>query len=253
MKISSPLEAHLPRLKSLWKDAFGDTDAFLDMFERTAFSPDRARCAFENDQPVAVLYWFDCLYGGDKIAYLYAVTTDKNYRGRGICRTLIEDTHKHLKSLGYVGSILVPFGEDMFSFYEKLGYTTCCRVREFCCEASENSIDIKKIDEEEYATLRRKFIPKNGVLQENENITFLREQAEFYSGDGFLLAAREEKKMLLGVELLGDSTVAPNIVRTLGYKKGNFRVPGSDKPFAMYYPLVSKDVSFPSYFGLAFD
>jgi len=197
MKISSPLEAHLPRLKSLWKDAFGDTDAFLDMFERTAFSPDRARCVFDEGTPVSVLYWFDCSYNGGKIAYVYAVTTDKNYRGRGICSALIHDTHGHLKNLGYAGAILVPFGEDLFPFYEKLGYTTCCCVREFRCEASENPIDIKKIDEEEYATLRRKFIPKNGVLQENENITFLREQAEFYSGDGFLLAARKQKNTLL--------------------------------------------------------
>ena len=141
----------------------------------------------------------------------------------------------------------------LFPFYQKIGYRTCSHVGEFRCEASQNAIAVREIGADEYITLRRSFIPENGVLQENENIAFLREQAVFYAGDGFLLAARKHKNTLLGIELLGESSVAPDVLCTLGYKKGFFRTPGEDKPFAMYYSLNDKNIAPPSYFGLAFD
>ena len=64
MTIDRPLPEQLPQLRGLWKEAFGDTDAFLDIFFHRAFSRNRCRCVTLNGQVVAALYWFDCGWNG---------------------------------------------------------------------------------------------------------------------------------------------------------------------------------------------
>ena len=254
MIIDTPKEVHLPALRALWKEAFGDTDDFLDTFFTTAFSADRCRVVTENDTIAAMLYWFDCLFEDRSVAYVYAVATAKSFRGQGLCHNLMEDTHRHLTELGYTGTVLVPGNEALFHFYEEMSYRTFSGIREISCSCADFSASMTKITKTEYAALRRIYLPKGAVLQENENMDFLETQADFYKGTDFLLAARAEGDTLFGLELLGNETAAAEIVRALGCKKGRFRTPGSktDCPFAMYRP-IKKGGPVPTYFGLAFD
>ena len=60
MIIDHPTTTQIPQLRSLWKEAFGDSDAFLDIFFQRAFSPQRCCCVTQGDAVVAALYWFDC-------------------------------------------------------------------------------------------------------------------------------------------------------------------------------------------------
>ncbi len=253
MNISNPTTTQIPALRTLWKEAFGDSDAFLDIFFRTAFHPNRCLCNFDGDYATAALYWFDCSCEGKKIAYIYAVATAKSYRGKGLCRKLMADTHTHLTSLGYDGALLVPGSTQLFEMYEKMGYTTCTSIREFHCEAVAEDLLLCEIDKYEYAHLRTFLLPAGSVIQEHENLDFLESVAKFYMGHGFLLAAREEEKTLFAYELLGDKSHAPAIVHTLGLSDGVFRAPGGTRPFAMYYALTDSGMTPPNYFGFAFD
>ena len=252
MIIDAPCYDDIPALRSLWKEAFGDGDAFLDGFFSTAFSPDRSACAKESGNLLGMLYWFDCEYDGGRVAYIYAVATAKAYRGRGICSALLKETHIQLEKKGYTGAVLVPYSEELFAFYEKFGYKRATFVNEFSVSALPTNLYIEKIGKEKYAELRRKFMPIGSVVQEKENIDFLSIEAELYAGDTFLLAARREGKKLRGIELLGDTDKASEITYALGATEGNFRTPGEKKPFAMYL-LFDKTKKTPSYFGFAFD
>ena len=253
MKIDTPTLIHIPALRVLWREAFGDSEAFLDRFFEVAFSPDRCRAVFDCDTPAAALYWFNGAYEGGRVAYLYAIATAKAYRGRGICTALMENTHRHLATLGYTGTVLVPGAPSLFAFYEKMGYSVCGTVHEFCCSAEKEGVPIQKIDEKEYETLRKAFLPRGGIVQGKESIRFLHTEASFYTGDGFLLAAKKEDEHLHGIELLGDSAKAPFILHSLGCTEGCFRAPLGEKPFAMYYPLQDSSAPPPAYLGLAFD
>ena len=253
MIIKAPQTSNIPALRALWKNSFGDTDAILDAFFQTAFSQKRSLCAIIKDEVVGMLYWFDCTYQGQKIAYLYAVATHKTYRGRGICHRLMDATHQLLKERGYVGVILVPEESYLFDFYRKIGYKTCAGVSVFHTNAADVGIDLKNIDADTYATLRKELLPLGGVIQEGENLAFLQQDATLYCGNGFLLAARKEQDTLIGVELLGDISVAPRITYTLNCKNGHFRTPGNENPFAMYFSLTPSLTPPPTYFGLAFD
>ena len=252
MIIDVPQINQLPALRYLWKEAFGDTDDFLDSFQSTAFDPNRCRCVTLDKNTVAALYWFDCSLEGKPIAYLYAIATANAYRGRGICHALMENTHSHLRVLGYEGCVLVPSSKELFDFYGRLGYDVSCHVSEFQCSASQESVAVRRVSKTEYAELRHSLLPLGGVVQENENIDFLQTMADLYAGDGFALAAAHRNGVLYGIELLGDKDVAPAILRALGCNKGRFRTVGNDKPFAMYRSLTDGKLT-PSYFGLAFD
>lgn len=254
MTIDAPKRENLPALRALWQEAFGDTKEYLDTFFATAFSYERCRIVIADGQVAAALYWLDCSFINQPVAYVYAVATAKAFRGQGLCHRLMEDTHRHLKASGYTGTVLVPGTADLFRFYERMGYETCSYIKEFACRALEAPVDITKITDDEYATLRRQFLPNGGILQEKENLDLLKTQAAFYRGTDFLLAARTEGTTLFGIELLGETSSTAAIVHALGCKTGTFRTPGrqSDRPFAMYRP-IKKGGPTPAYFGFAFD
>jgi len=241
-------------MKNLWAEAFGDTVDFIQLFFDTGYSPDRCLVALFEGKVVGALYWFDCEYQEKKLAYLYAVATAKTCRGMGICHNLIAACHSHLAASGYAGVLLVPGNEDLFSFYRNLGYEICSYVREFECIAEKGELFLHSITKEQYAKLRRKFLPANGVIQEEENLAFLQTYAQFFVGcncedvspqsflleepienfvpdrnndycDFFLLAAYREGTTLHGIELLGNPSDASHIVHELGCIKGNFRTP----------------------------
>ena len=252
MIIDKPQAAQIPQLRALWTEAFGDTDDFLDVFFHRAYSADRCRCVTENGTVAAALYWFDCQWEGKQIAYLYAVATAKSQRGKGLCKALMENTHQHLRQAGYAGCILHPQSEGLFSMYGKLGYTTCSYVKEFSCVSSGDPVPLAQASPAEYAAVRRALLPANGVLQEGVTLDFLSTYARLYTGSNFALAAYPNKEELVVCELLGSPEKAPQILTTLGYAQGTFRVPGQETPFAMYLPL-EKNPATPAYFGLALD
>ena len=252
MTIKASESTQIPALRRLWQQAFGDTDLFLDAFFDTAFSPDRCRCVILDGQPAAVLYWFDCHLEDRRFAYLYAVATAPAHRNRGLCRALLEDTHRHLRAAGYAGAVLVPGEASLFRFYERAGYRIFSSVNEFTRKASGKPVVLQPVSSESYGALRRTMLPAGALLQEGETLAFLSRFSRFYTGSGFLLAATLEDRTLTVHEYLGDPALAPHIVSALGADLGRFRCPGTQKPFAMLCPLVS-DGPVPTYLGLAMD
>ena len=252
MTIDRPLPEQIHPLRSLWKEAFGDTDVFLDVFFHRAFSASRCRCITEDNTVVAALYWFDCTWQGKRLAYLYAVATSKKHRGRGLCRTLMESTHEHLRQAGYEGSILAPQSAELFTMYGKFGYRTCSYVTEFTCSASGTATSLQQADPISYATARRRLLPENSVLQEGVTLDFLSTYAQLYTGPKLALAAYPNEGKLAVCELLGDPQQAPQILAALGFAEGSFRIPGQGRPFTMYLPFTD-DSAMPNYFGLILD
>ena len=247
-----PLPVQQSRLLSLWKQAFGDHGGFWEMFLETAFLPDHCRCVTENGEVTAAMYWFDCTCRDEKIAYIYAVVTHPDHRGKGLCRSLLSDVHGHLAANGCSAAMLVPETENLRQMYRRLGYENCTSVSEFSCTAEGTPLPLRAIGPAEYVSLRREFLPEDGVLQEDKNIDFLAKQAQFFTGETVLFAAYQEEGTLHCIELLGDPNTAPAILRTLNCTQGHFRTPGKEKPFAMIHPLTETAVK-PGYFGLAFD
>ena len=253
MTIDKPAASQTEGLRQLWREAFGDEEAFLDAFFSTAYSEDRCRCIVIDGEVAAALYWLPCLHMDQKVAYIYGVATAKAHRGKGLCHTLMADTHRILKEQGYEGVVLVPQKPDLEALYSSMGYRSCCQIREFVCGPQISNLQLSRINPAEYAKMRRRLLPEGGVIQEDVNLAFLATYARFYAGHGFVLAAHVEKDTLHGIELLGNTTVAPALVALLGCAEGKFRTPGQGKSYAMYRALAGSKLPAPTYFGLAFD
>ena len=239
-------------LLALWKDIFGEHDGFWELFGETGFLPDHVRRLTVDDRLAAALYWFDVSCEGQKMAYLYAVATHPDFRGRGLCRRLMAETEAHLTANGYAGVLLVPEKPSLRQMYAKMGYQECTAVSEFSCGQGEAPAELRSVTPEAYARLRRKLLPPGGVVQEGENLRFLAAQARLYAGTGFTLAAWQDDGVLHAMELLGNTDAAPGILKALGFARGVFRTPGNAMSFSMFKAL-QKDAVRPQYFGFAFD
>ena len=251
MIIKSPQSKQIPQLRQLWQEAFGDTDAFLDQFFSAGFAPDRCRCVTVEGQVAAALYWFSCQCGGRPLAYIYAVATAGSFRGHGLCRKLMADTHAYLKDLGYTGALLVPGDPGLRDMYRKMGYEDMTGLERFSSGAG-TPVSLEQVDAQQYGALRREWLPENGVAQEGENLRFLETVARFYRGEDFLLCAVKDGDKLIVPELLGNAAAAPGIVAALGCCEGVFSAPGDKEPFAMGLAFAP-DFQKPCHFAFAFD
>lgn len=234
----------------LWQQAFGDSQEFIDSFCATVYRPENSCQLTLGGKLAAALYWMDCETGGQKLAYLYAVATGKEFRGRGYCRMLLERTHAILADRGYAGSLLVPGEAGLQAMYEKMGYRVCTSVMEILCKPS-TPISLETLTAQEYAARRRALLGDSGVVQEAGAVEFLSRQAQLYGGEGFVAAISRDGKRVFCTELLGDTGAASGILAVLGETEGIFRIRGNVRPFAMYRPIT--DAPAPDYLGLAFD
>lgn len=251
MTIDYPSAAQIPQLRRLWTRAFGDGDEFLDLFFAAAYAPDRCRCVSVGGTVAAALYWFEDSCDGRPFVYVYAVATDPDFRGRGLCRALMEDTAKILRGRGVWGILLHPADEGLARMYGKMGYEPCTAVAELRREAAEEGVRLRKIDAAEYCRLRRGLMPPMGVSQPGE-AELLAGWAEFYAGEDFLVAVTAEDGQLRCHELLGNADAAPGILTALGCREGTFRIPGKQESFA-FLKKLRPDCPVPGYFGLALD
>lgn len=243
------MAVNIDGLRKLWQIVFGDTSSFLDAFFQIAFSPDRCRYLSEGNEVICSLYWFDCEYDGGKLAYIYAVGTHPDHRGKGLASQLLRDTHAHLKALGYAGAVLKPGTKDLFSFYERLGYVTSGYVRRFTVTESDSPAELEELSAAEYGLRRRQFLPENGILQEGATLDLLSTFADFYAAEDALFCVSKSEPLIY--EYLGNPNSAPDIVAAFGIPNNEFQTYGDEIPYAMFYPLNCTKI--PGYLGLSLD
>ena len=248
MIIDRPAPKDIPALRQLWKQAFGDGDPFLDGFFATGFSFDRCRCVCTDGSLAAALYWFDCSWQGKKVAYLYAVATDAAFQGKGLCRALMENTHRLLQAEGYAGAALVPGNKRLFSLYEKLGYHSFCPMQTVTVTAGEGTAKVNTLSGAAFETLRKERLPENGILQRGQTTAFLATFAGFYQAGDAIFCAGKDQDTLVFQEYLGDPSQLRGIIAAFRAEKGIVRLPGGENS-AMYLPL-NEDPTLPGYLGI---
>lgn len=245
------------QLRALWKEAFGDSDAYLDIFWDTAFSCRRCRVATSENQIVGALYWFSCALRGQSLAYIYAVATKAAHRGQGIATALMADTHRYLESRNFAGTILVPATRALVLFYAKMGYRPCAPQGRLKAAAAGPAVHLSAVSPRRYGELRKALLPAGGVEQTGVSLDFLATQTHLYAGKELLLAATvTESGSLLAQELLCREPIrsAPGILKALRVQEGIFRLPYSKgRPFALFRPFTGWKGTPPEYFAFAFD
>lgn len=177
MIIKHPENKNIPALTCLWGEAFGDSEDFVRGFFRTGYAPERSLLAEEAGEVLGALYWFDCLWEGKKIAYLYAIATGKAHRGKGVCRELMSKTHEVLTQRGYSGSLLVPADAGLARMYEKSGYRPMAQPTKTRWEIPTA---FEEISPEAYLRLREDLLPRGGVQHTLPALRYFATFGRFY-------------------------------------------------------------------------
>ena len=122
VRIRTSAMADRPRLRELWKLAFGDSDAYIDCFFAACPDPERMLVLEREGEIWAMTAWFDMplvAASGETWpgAYLYAVATRPDCRGKGYAGKLLEWAAGWLWTKGYKALTTVPANAGLHKFF----------------------------------------------------------------------------------------------------------------------------------------
>ena len=148
----------IPALTALWQEAFEDTQQDIDAFFETLYPNAIGFCAEEEGEILSMLFALpQTIIKGEKqlkAAYLYAVATKKEARGRGYCKAVFACAEKELRKRYFEALLLSPASEELAGFYAKLGFMrqTGAKKARISCEAVKGQAT--EVGVQDYAGLR---------------------------------------------------------------------------------------------------
>ncbi len=170
----------VPGLKELWKEAFAEEDAYINLFFESLFSSANVICVKENNTICSALYLLECkinLLSKDyKAFYVYAAGTLNEHRNKGYMGELLEYAKVFCKKLEAEAICLFPASEKLYDYYSKRDYLTVFKRKELQLEkqtirllASKNN-EIKPATAENIKLIRDKALKNSDFLEWNTEI-----------------------------------------------------------------------------------
>jgi GNAT superfamily N-acetyltransferase len=109
-------------MRQMWHDIFGDEIAEIDPF-LVRHSDATPFIHKENGSVVSMLFVVPLQMWGQRVAYIYAVATKPEYRGRGIASQLLGEALKMVEaSNNFDLAALIPSSTESKRLYERLGF-----------------------------------------------------------------------------------------------------------------------------------
>lgn len=266
-KTGFPEEKHIPALKKLWADVFGDGELVINKFFENTQSAENTACVFCDDEPVSMLYAIDAVisYGGKKYNsyYVYAVCTANEHRGKGLMSLAFRYLEDLAVSRGVSYLFLVPEEPELFAMYEKLGFKTAFSYKEteylsVCVNGNSGKFD--ELFYENYVKLREgSSVEPLATLQEKGFNSFLKPATEdvkilFDENAGYAVAECVGDTIIVH-ELFGDKQrVLKLIFESLSANKVVLREPATESgvPSGMLKALDGSPYFENGFFGVAY-
>lgn len=172
-----------PRLRELWKLAFGDEDAYIDHFFSRYYAPERMLVLEETGVVQAMTAWFDMplvFAEGTRVssAYLYAVATHPDCRGKGFASRLLAFADRWLAEQGFACVSTVPARPDLHVFFGQNGFEECFALERWAYVPRTKiaPAPMARVEGEEYALLREQ------VLVGTDHIAYAPEAMAYQHG-----------------------------------------------------------------------
>ena len=269
--------ADRPRLRELWQIAFGDSDDYIDCFFAACPDPEQVLVLETEGAVQAMTAWFDMPLAtaqGKTVpsAYLYAVATHPDCRGKGYAGRLLAWAGEWLRGQGFACLTTVPASESLHRFFAANGFEEQFAhvQQELVPDLNLLPAELVPVDGEQYGLLRERFL--SGVphaacgvqaLAYQQAVCRLSGGGLFRAGSGCACVERAGDTAVVK-ELLAPQEEHPAILaalaKTVPANRWLVRTPcragQSGTPFAMYRGTFERSLGWtedPAYFGLAFD
>lgn len=261
----------IPELKRLWQEAFGDDAALIDAFFSSLYRPDSVFVVRDGETVAAMACHLPMTIchenRGWAASYLYAVATDKRYRGHGLCGQLLGFAAGYLPSTGSKALLLVPGSTSLREFYRRRGFAdfTTADLREWTVGPVDGTVEA--VEAPVYLELREQLLASQAYVScPVPVLEFQKTLAELYGGglyrlsrgdrEGCACVAVDGNGRAIVYELLwpGDRAEGAALAASaVGTRKALCRTPGDGQPFAMVHWLTrAPDLPIP-YLGIALD
>lgn len=208
----------LEQQKRLWKAAFGDDEAYIDLFYSTCARPEDVLILSEDGQlcsMAALLPLEIALPGGGKLtsSYVYALATDPHARKQGYGRALLQYAELYLREQGVDCITVVPAEAGLFKFFETVGFTECFSNRkmellESMAPPLPAKSSLEPVDAAAYGELRERLLSGTFHAKYSEKLMAFQEGASRLSGAGLYRIVIEDREGCAAVEYTSDSSLA---------------------------------------------
>lgn len=250
-----------PKLMDIFNICFPNEEDFCRWFFKNIFSAENTLVDIENNSIRAMAEEIDCYIEGlGEATYLYAVATLPQYRGKGICRRLIERSHREDIKKGKAASILIPGSSNLFGFYEKLGYKKSAFISEREVYApshdqnadnyfAENTVKTGEINAEDMIKIYERELSCGSYIKRDK--AFFETQKDMFKKFGggckglfekdtplaYCFYSFDDDNNIFFDEVMGcqKNILMEKILSELKAHKGKFRSTGGTKPLGMAY------------------
>ena len=147
-----------PALQALWQRVFGDGPEVTEAFFRF-FPPEVHTRVIGAPGPIASMAsWIPVTLctrdAAQRGAYLYAVATAPEHRGRGLARTLLGELEQALAGAGMDFACLCPAERSLYDYYGAQGYEAAFYCTRFHAQTGQESA-LTPVDAQTYRSVRR--------------------------------------------------------------------------------------------------
>ncbi len=132
--IRSAKAEDIPQQKELWKRAFGDSDAYVDMFFQKYCVPEQVLIVEEDGELNSMATMLETtLHFPDgteaPVGYVYALATNPYIQGKGHARQLLAYADEYLQKKGMKCLTIVPASPSLHRYFENMGMVECFATR----------------------------------------------------------------------------------------------------------------------------
>ena len=275
------------QLREIWKEAFGDEDAYLDLFFQHFGDCENIMVGKHGEEIVSMVFLLPVgtlCYPKVKEVQLfpvsmnYAFATKKRYQGNDYGSNLMRKAMEYNRNRGLTCNVLCPAEDEMFPLYErKMGYQEFFYVKEaedppHIKEERAGNILLKRADAASYNQVRETYLKTYSHVEYHESsLQFQKQLCQMTDGDLFLLEEEDwvgcacierlPERLFIKELLLPERWTKAGldkIYREFDMRKGIIRFPwfmgksieGTIRRFAV---LNEKNISGQGYLGFAFD
>ena len=200
------------RLRPVWKEGFGDSDAFLDEFRDRMLRTQDVQMALCGEEPVAMVVVLPaalCTRDGEEepAGCIYALTTLPEHRGRGIAARLVRSAAERKRAGGIKSIAISPDGPGLFHYYAGQGWRDAFSVREAEIAAGAEGVRAVPVGAGAYTLLRERILKGRDHIRWDERAVGFQELICRDSGGG-LFTFQTEAPCCAAVEYGGDGELS---------------------------------------------
>lgn len=214
LRFSRPEET--PRLKELWKLAFGDEDSCIDFFFTGGYHPEDMLVLLEDGVIVTMLYLMPLSLRGPQFTanahYVYALATHPNARQKGYGRQLLAFADEELRRRGDDCITVVPAQPSLHKFFATVDFSECfsTRLEEVPADlvpAAVPGAEVTVLTPQDYNILRRSLLDGEWYVDYDDCLMIYQAGLSQMSGAGLYRLELEGETGCAAVEYADEDTV----------------------------------------------